>query len=106
VIKFYNLQNKLIGSFFNYPANFTQGIVIHPNGFKEWWLDNKLHRLDGPAIEWANGHKEWYKNGELHRLDGPAFEANDTKEWYVDGKEVTELECKLLHDIMKLKALI
>ena len=29
----------------------------------EWRLDGKLHRVDGPAIEWANGNKSWYLNG-------------------------------------------
>jgi hypothetical protein len=61
---------------------------IDKNGNKNWKKKNGLlHRLDGPAIEWANGHKEWYQNGKLHRLDGPAIEwANGTKEWYQDGK--------------------
>ena len=35
----------------------------HPNGTKEWRLNDKRHRLDGPAVEWANGDKEWYLNG-------------------------------------------
>jgi len=31
--------------------------------YKEWWLNDKIHRTDGPAIEWANGAKEWFVNG-------------------------------------------
>jgi hypothetical protein len=27
-------------------------------------LDNKLHRLDGSAIEYYYGHKEWWFKGE------------------------------------------
>ena len=27
-------------------------------------MNDKLHREDGPAIEWANGDKEWYLNDE------------------------------------------
>ena len=27
-------------------------------------MNGKLHREDGPAIEWANGDKEWWLNGE------------------------------------------
>ena len=34
------------------------------NGYKFWCLNGKLHREDGPAIEWANGDKEWYLNDE------------------------------------------
>ena len=36
----------------------------YPNGTKEWWLNGKLHREDGPAIEYANGNKEWCLNGQ------------------------------------------
>jgi hypothetical protein len=58
-----------------------------------YYLNNKLHRLDGPAIEWNNGDKFWYQNNLLHRLDGPAIEWNiewniGNKEWYYEGKEI------------------
>ena len=37
-------------------------------------LENRiLHRVDGPAAEYANGSKSWYLNGKPHRLDGPTF---------------------------------
>ena len=64
-----------------------------PNGHKEWWLNDKRHREDGPAAEWANGDKEWFLNGKLHREDGPAIErANGAKEWWLNGKATTALE--------------
>ncbi len=76
---------------------------------KAWWFDNehglpdgsyidhhgdvgyikngKLHREDGPAIEWADGDKDWYKNGKCHREDGPAVErADGYTAWYIDDK--------------------
>ena len=58
------------------------------SGTKEWWLNGKYHREDGPAVEYANGTKSWYLNGERHREDGPAIEWPDgkTKEWYLNGK--------------------
>ena len=33
---------------------------------KQWrkFDDDKLHRLDGPAIEFADGYKAWYVNGK------------------------------------------
>ena len=31
---------------------------------KLYTLNDKLHRLDGPAIEYTDGYKEWYVNGE------------------------------------------
>lgn len=47
----------------------------------------KVHREDGPAIEWAYGTKMWYREGQPHREDGPAVEwANGTKEWYREGE--------------------
>jgi hypothetical protein len=61
----------------------------YPNGRKEWYLNGKLHREDGPALEWANGDKEWWLNGEWHREDGPACEcANGYKAWCLNGEEV------------------
>ncbi len=61
---------------------------IDKNGNKYWTKnDGLLHRLDGPAMEWANGHKEWYKNGWIHRLGGPAIEHVDgRKEWWLKNK--------------------
>ncbi len=62
-------------------------------GAKSWWQKDLLHRLDGPAIEWATGDKEWFQNGQLHRLDGPAVElADGYNEWYIEGEELTETQ--------------
>jgi hypothetical protein len=67
--------------------------VERSDGGKEWWIDGKLHREDGPAIEWADGNKEWYLDGKLHREDGPAVEwADGHKVWWVNGNELTETE--------------
>jgi len=56
-------------------------------GTKRWYLNDELHRVDGPAIECANGTKYWCLNGKLHRIDGPAIECADgTKFWYLNGK--------------------
>ena len=38
-------------------------IIEDSNGDKEWWLNGKLHREDGPAIEYSNGYKAWCLNG-------------------------------------------
>ena len=44
--------------------------------------------LNGPTAL-----RGWYQNGKLHRTDGPAIErADGTKEWYIDGKVMTEAE--------------
>ena len=58
-------------------------------------MNDKLHREDGPAIEYASGSKSWYLNGKLHREDGPAIEyADGNKSWYLNGEDVTEEEHK------------
>jgi len=66
-------------------------VKVSDNGDKEWFLDDKRHRVDGPAYEDASGSKEWYLHGKRHRVDGPAIEyAYGGKHWYLDGKELTE----------------
>ena len=68
-------------------------VKVYKSGTKEWFLDGKLHREDGPAIEWSNGNKFWFLDGKLHRKDGPAIELNDGhKEWFLDDKKLTEQE--------------
>jgi len=65
------------------------------NGNKFWYINDKLHREDGPAVEEFNGNKFWYINGKLHREDGPALEySNGDKYWYLNGEEYTESEFK------------
>lgn len=61
------------------------------NGDKLWYKHGKLHRTDGPAKEYTSGTKEWWLNGKLHRTDGPAaMNANGTKGWYKHGKRHRE----------------
>jgi hypothetical protein len=68
-------------------------VKVYANGTKSWYLNDKLHREDGPAVEYADGSKYWFLNGKLHREDGPAIEdANGSKEWYLNGEECTEAE--------------
>jgi hypothetical protein len=59
-----------------------------PDGTKHWFNEEgKLHRFDGPAVEWADGNREWYIDGKPHRSDGPAIEyASGRREWWVDDK--------------------
>jgi hypothetical protein len=71
-------------------------LEVNVNGTKQWYNENdKLHRLDGPAIEYADGGKSWWVNGERHRLDGPAVEwPNGDKEWWIEGNKYTEEQFK------------
>jgi len=70
------------------PKHFT-GIAELTNGSKHWYLNGKLHREDGPAIEHSDGSKSWCLNDKRHRVDGPAVEyADGSKSWYLNGKHV------------------
>ena len=67
-------------------------IDIYSNGSQFWWLNDKLHREDGPAAIYADGTQRWWLNGELHRADGPAIYADGTQRWYLNGKKLSEAE--------------
>jgi len=65
-------------------------MTIGISGIRRWRLPNgDFHRADGPAIEYPNGEKEWYINGKMHRKNGPAwirkFRNYSTKRWYING---------------------
>ena len=67
--------------------------VEYSNGSKFWWLNGQRHREDGPAGEYADGGKFWWLNGQRHREDGPAVEySNGSKEWWLNDDELTEQE--------------
>ena len=48
-------------------------VTTDKHGTKEWLLNGKLHRTDGPAIEWANGNKSWYLNGKSLGYNAKGF---------------------------------
>lgn len=47
------------------PNNYT-GIVEYSSGTKEWLLNGKRHREDGPAVEFITGYKAWYLDGKYY----------------------------------------
>jgi hypothetical protein len=71
----------------------TYIVTVDDYGTKRWYLDDKYHRVDGPALEYTDGSKEWYLNGKLHRTDGPAVDwVNGEKSWWLNNKEYTEAD--------------
>lgn len=73
--------------------------------YKAYFLYNKCHRDGKPAREWANGGKEYYQHGQLHRDDGPAVEHPENhKEWYLHGKKLNCETQEEFERLMKLKA--
>jgi hypothetical protein len=70
-------------------------VKVYANGVKYWYLNEQLHREDGPAVERSDGGKSWYLNGKLHREDGPAVErSNGAKYWWLNGKLLTKEQHK------------
>jgi hypothetical protein len=73
------------------------------SGIKRYYLNNLLHREDGPAIEYSNGDQDWFFEGKRHRLDGPAMTyADGNKSWYFNGKRVN---CKSQKEFERLIAM-
>jgi hypothetical protein len=63
--------------------------IEYANGDKEWYQHDKLHRIGGPAAERADGTKEWWENDLAHRMYGPAIEyADGFKEWWFKGERI------------------
>ena len=61
------------------------------DGQMTWYLNGKLHREDGPAIEFASGTKEWWLNGKFIVSTGPDIEkALFTLSTYLQDQEVTK----------------
>jgi len=65
----------------------TYRVTVDEYGTTRWYNEQQLHRLDGPAVEYADGDEFWYQNGKYHRLDGPACVTScGYKAWWVKGK--------------------
>jgi hypothetical protein len=41
------------------------GLISYDNGAKAWYLNGKIHREDGPAVEYTNGNKYWWLSNKL-----------------------------------------
>ena len=60
------------------------GMLKRRSGTSFWYQDGKLHREDGPAIEWSDGGWEWFFEGAHHRADGPAVgRTSGLRKWYL-----------------------
>ena len=69
----------------------TYEVTVSDYSTIRWYLNGKLHREDGPAIEFFDGVKLWYINGErlteaefLARMRAPSCEGKVVE---VDGKK-------------------
>jgi hypothetical protein len=70
-------------------------VIVTEKSTKWFNLEGKLHRENGPAVEYRNGYKAYYINGKFHREDGPAMEfADGYKVYYINDVNLTEKEFK------------
>jgi len=61
--------------------------VIDEDGEQQWYINGELHREDGPAVIDGDGEQQWYINGELHREDGPAvIHVGGAQSWYINNE--------------------
>lgn len=74
--------------------------VEFTNGTKYWYIDGKIHRKGGPAIEWECGSCCWFIDGKFHREDGPAIEySNGDTCWYISGEEISRSTIDIIFSI-------
>jgi len=63
--------------------------VEYVNGSRYWYKNGHRHREGGPAVVHTGGYTEWWQHGVRHREDGPAVvHANGTKEWWQHGIQI------------------
>lgn len=69
------------------PSVMRQGwIVSDDSGAQQHFVDNVLHREDGPAMFDVFGNEYWFRHGVQHREDGPAVQFKDGYQvWYFQG---------------------
>ena len=44
-------------------------MIEDKEGSRIWFLNDQLHRTDGPAIEHASGLRFWYLNNRQYKFD-------------------------------------
>lgn len=74
-------------------------VKIYDNKVYEVYEDENgnFHRESGPAVINENGDKHWYLHGKLHRIDGPAIEwskhgSKKINQWWIEGKLYSKKE--------------
>lgn len=69
------------------PSIVRQGWIVNGDGAKQHFVDNVLHRDDGPAMIDVFGNEHWFRHGAQHREDGPAVQSKDGYQvWYQQGQ--------------------
>jgi hypothetical protein len=69
------------------------GNIRHAGVFcdaEEWWQNDEIHRIDGPAVRLPDNSMFWLQNNVYHREDGPAVlqhshRQSGAMEWWQHG---------------------
>ena len=64
--------------------------VIFNNNIESWFLEEEPHRFVKPSLFCENEYEAWHQFGKLHRIDGPAVNWYGEKKWYQNGVNITE----------------
>jgi hypothetical protein len=76
---------------------------------KQWYINGKRHRLDGPAIDIVHtyGYRSWWIDGKKHREDGPAVESpNGVNQYWISGVQIHCEDNEEFLRIVKMKSFI
>lgn len=71
------------------------GLHIDQDGNHRWFLNDQLHRSNGPAYI-SEASKSWWQYGVRHREDGPAimYTNGPINEWWLSGHRLSESDFK------------
>ena len=79
----------------------TDGPAVEDSdGARYYYIHGKYHREGGPAVEYICGGKKYYINGKLHRENGPAVidAPLNVCKYYIDG-ELHRIDGPAVHDL-------
>jgi hypothetical protein len=62
---------------------------IYDEGDVEWIMNEKYHKLDGPAVIYPDVRVEYWEKDKRHRINGPAvIGANGDEEYWENGVRI------------------
>lgn len=73
------------GTIADYMIAFGYSVQISCHSTR-WCRNGRIHRIGGPAVEYANGDREWWRNGLLHNDGAPAVVFHGGRDWFTDGE--------------------
>jgi hypothetical protein len=96
--------SKIIESFYLNNKDIIE--IIEYQCAKVWYKNNLIHRdNDLPAIEFFDGDKEYWEDQKMHRIKGPAIEYKSSNcfAWFYEGKVIDCSSQEEFERILKLR---